>query len=212
MLKTPGPYDPRAEDAGKRSFKNLLLACAVAGGSRAAEEDLLTQFAKAKNMTDRFSAFQIITHTLSSAADRNSAVEAFYKRYRKNHLVMDKWFSVQATRPGAGTVAAVRKLTKHKDFSLTNPNRTRSLIGAFAVSNPSGFNAASGAGYKLVSETIAKLDQINPQVAARMLTSFRSFRSLEPERRKLASNALKELRSTPNLSRDVLDILDRTLG
>ena len=211
-MKTPGAYDPRAEDAGKRNFKNLLLALSVAGGSTNAEAEAIKQFSKAKNMTDRFAAFQLVTHMVSSVADRNQVVEAFYKRYSKNHLVLDKWFSAQATRPGAGTAKAVRKLTRHHDFSLKNPNRTRSLIGAFASANPSGFNAVSGEGYKLVSGTIAKLDRINPQVAARMLTSFRSFRSLEPERRKLAANALKELRSLPDLSRDVMDILDRTLG
>ncbi len=211
-LKTSGPYDPCAEDAGKRSLKNLLLALAVIGGSSEAGDEIINQFAKARNMTDRFAALQIIIHNHSSASERKRVVEAFYKRYSKNHLVLDKWFSVQATRPGAGTAKTVRKLTRHADFSLTNPNRVRSLIGTFAVANPSGFNDVSGEGYQLVVETIAKLDRINPQVAARMLTSFRSFRSLEPERRKLAENTLKDLKKLPELSRDVQDILSRTLG
>ncbi|MGI9351107.1 MAG: aminopeptidase N C-terminal domain-containing protein, partial [Rhizobiaceae bacterium] len=96
--------------------------------------------------------------------------------------------------------------------SLNNPNRLRSLIGVFAMANPTGFNAKKGNGYKLVTGIIAQLDSINPQVAARLLTSFRSYGSLEPARRKLAHQYLTQLQRRENLSRDVSDILDRILA
>jgi len=100
---------------------------------------------------------------------------------------------------------------KHPAFSLKNPNRVRSVIGSFASGNQTGFNAADGEGHRLVAETIRKLDAINPQVAARMLTAFRSFRSLEPQRRKHAEDALIALQQGGKLSRDSSDILDRML-
>jgi aminopeptidase N len=96
-------------------------------------------------------------------------------------------------------------------FSLTNPNRVRSLIGAFATANPTGFHAISGKGYDLVCDVIAELDGINPQVAARLLTGFRSWRSLEEVRRKLARERLELLGRKNDLSRDSSDILERML-
>ncbi|MBL4725098.1 MAG: aminopeptidase N C-terminal domain-containing protein, partial [Rhizobiaceae bacterium] len=117
-----------------------------------------------------------------------------------------------ASAPGEKSERLVSRLTRHDDFSMTNPNRVRATIGVFASANPTGFNAQSGKGYALVANTVKKLDKINPQVAARMLTAFRSFRSLEPVRRKLAEGALKDLAKTKALSKDVSDILGRTLG
>ena len=211
-LATTGEFDPDADAAGKRSLKNVLSMLALCNGSAQAKQDVVRQFEKANNMTDRYAALQAITHHHPSAATRKKALESFYKRHRKNHLILDKWFMVQGTRAGASTARAVKALTRHEDFSFTNPNRLRSLIGVFASANPSGFNAASGAGYELVAQTVAKLDRINPQVAARLLTSFRSFRALEAGRRKLARQALEKLSSSGELSRDVSDILNRTLA
>ena len=211
-LSTPGDYSPGAQDAGKRSFKNTLMTLAVKAGTKPGLQAVEKQFEKANNMTDRYAALQIIVHSHPQAAMRKNAVEKFYKKYRKNHLILDKWFVVQATRPGAATVKNVKALTKHSDFSFTNPNRLRSLIATFAGANPSAFNTASGAGYELVAGVVGKMDKINPQVAARLLTSFRSFRSLEGNRRKLAEQALKALANTGELSRDVEDILGRTLS
>ena len=101
---------------------------------------------------------------------------------------------------------------KHPSFSIRNPNRVRSLLGMFATANATGFNAASGEGYELMCTKIAEIDAINPQVAARLMTAFRSWRMLEPGRRKLAQSAMKTLRTGNVLSRDTRDILDRILA
>ena len=87
--------------------------------------------------------------------------------------MVDKWFSLQATIPEAETLERVRRLTKSHAFSFSTPNRVYALIGAFANANPTGFNAADGAGYNFVADVVLKLDKSNPQVAARMLSSFR---------------------------------------
>jgi len=185
-LAAKGTFDPGAREAGKRSLKNVLLVLAVSGGSTAAKRQVVRQFKNASNMSDQYAALQTILHHHPSPAVRNRTSDAFYKQHQNDHLIVDKWFAVQATRPGTATIANVRALLKHPDFSLTNPNRLRSLIGAFAGANPTAFNAASGGGYKLVADVIARVDRINPQIAARLATAFRSYRSLEPGRRKLA--------------------------
>ncbi|MCB1460741.1 MAG: aminopeptidase N C-terminal domain-containing protein, partial [Nitratireductor sp.] len=124
----------------------------------------------------------------------------------------DKWFSVQAMAHGPRPAARMKALMKHPAFSIRNPNRVRSLIGMFATANVTGFNAASGEGYDLVCAKIAEIDAINPQVAARLMTAFRSWRMFEPGRRKLAQTAMKRLQSENMLSRDTRDILDRILA
>jgi len=114
--------------------------------------------------------------------------------------------------PTAATLGRVRALTEHPAFSMTNPNRVRSLIGSFAQGNPTQFNRADGRGYDFIAETVLALDPKNPQVAARMATAFRTWRNLEPGRRALAEAALRRIKNAADLSRDVADIAERALG
>ena len=126
--------------------------------------------------------------------------------------MINKWFMLQATIPEPETLARVRRLTRSHAFSLTNPNRVYALIAAFANANPTSFNAADGAGYQFVAEKALKIDGVNPQVAARLLNSFRSWRNLEPGRRALARAALENLSTRENLSPDLRDIVGRALA
>ena len=212
VLATPGEFKPDAEDAGKRSLKNSLLTLALIAKCKTAAKDVEAQFSKANNMTDQFAALSAIVKHHPSKSVRNATLDKFYAKYKDNHLVLDKWFSIQAMRADSQTIAIVKKLMRHETFSFKNPNRLRSLIGVFAAANPSTFNHESGNGYRLVADVVSKMDKINPQVAARLLTTFRSYRSLDADRRKLAEQALKSIRDNNQLSRDVEDILNRTLG
>ena len=137
-----------------------------------------------------------------TSPEREAALDDFYERYRDDPLIIDKWFALQAMTPEPGTLDRVRALTAHPAFSMTNPNRVRSLIGAFAQGNPTQFNRADGAGYEFVADRILALDPNNPQVAARMTTAFRSWRALEPaaaptrRRRCSASRPRRRCRAT----------------
>ena len=84
----------------------------------------------------------------------------------------------------------VRKLTKHPTYDLKNPNRVRSLVGAFA-GNHLRFHAADGSGYALVGETIRALDSINPQVSSRMSAAFEAWRRYDPKRQALMRGELE---------------------
>ena len=114
--------------------------------------------------------------------------------------------------PEEATTKRVLALMTHRDFSLANPNRARALIGAFASGNPTRFHAPDGSGYDILTNVVLDLDPKNPQVAARLLSSLRSWRTLEPGRRALAEAALKRVLAAPNLSRDVNDIATRALA
>ncbi len=210
-LRNHGAFDPSANAAGKRSLNNTLLMLGVIANVPEAEADSLDQFENAGNMNDRFAAFTRIVHWHASRKASDMAINGFAERHGEDALVMDKWFAVQAMAPGKDAVTRIRALMRHNAFSLKNPNRVRSVIGSFASGNQTGFNSPDGEGHSLVAQTIRKLDAINPQVAARMLTAFRSFRSLEPQRRKNAEQALQGLQAGGPLSRDASDILDRML-
>ena len=143
---------------------------------------------------------------------RDAAFADFYQRYQKDPLVVDKWFTLQAMTPDASTLDRVRALTKHPAFSMSNPNRVRALIGAFAQINQKEFNRADGAGYEFVMAQILALDASNPQVASRLSTAFRSWRTFEPARRARAQAVLLNAAAQTTLSRDVRDIVQRALA
>jgi aminopeptidase N len=211
-LDLGGPYDPGAAAAGIRAFANTLLTLGVVANMPDAEDMSSRQFEIAGNMNDRFAAFTRILHWHASRKASAMAISAFAARHGRDPLVMDKWFHVQATIPGRDSVSRIRALMKHPLFSLRNPNRVRSVIGAFATGNQTGFHAVGGEGYRFVADAIRRLDALNPQIAARMLTAFRSYRSLEPQRRRHAEEALLALKGGGRLSRDASDILDRMLA
>ena len=211
-LKSAPEFNASAEEAGKRSLKGLVMSYAVMARCNSALTEIIKDYKKSNNMTDRFNALRTIVHHHPTKADREKILNDFYKRYHNDHIVLDKWFAVQASKPGTSTITSVRKLMKHDDFTFNNPNRFRSLLGIFSMGNQSAFNADNGKGYMLMADTLIKLDKINPQVTARMLTAFRSYRSLEPSRRKFAEAALQKIENSGDLSRDTADILGRTLA
>ena len=119
---------------------------------------------------------------------------------------------LQATIPEPATLDRVKALTTHPAFSMSNPNRVRSLIGSFAMANQTQSNRPDGAGYEFIVSSVLELDPRNPQVAARLLSSLKSWRALEPSRRRLAEAALRRAAAHPSLSRDVSDIVQRALA
>jgi aminopeptidase N len=209
-LADSGPYSPDAVSAGRRLLKNVCLDLLAATQESHAIRLVAKQYQDADNMTDRMAALG--TLSLHDVAERNAAFDDFYRRYRDDPLIIDKWFSLQAMTPDPATLDRVRALTGHPAFSMTNPNRVRSLIGAFAQGNSTQFNRADGAGYEFVADRILALDPNNPQVASRMTTAFKSWRVLEGGRRTRARAALQRIANAPKLSRDVGDIVQRALA
>ena len=188
-----------------------VQTCALPILVKAGDADLAeAAFVAADNMTDRLAALGVAVAADLPAAERMLA--AFHERFADDPLVIDKWLMVQATAPIAGALERVRRLTTHPSFAMTNPNRVRSLITSFAAGNQTQFNRIDGAGYAFVADAVLELDRINPQVAARLLSAFRSWRALEPRRRAWAEAELKRVAATPGLSRDVADIAERSLG
>ncbi|MCW5695263.1 MAG: aminopeptidase N [Bauldia sp.] len=209
-LASTSPYTPDAASQGRRALRNIALDLMVAGSVAGAIGTAAQQAANADNMTDRMAALAALNQTPSP--ERRAALDAFEARYRHDPLVMDKWFALEATLPAAMTLDRVRELMSHEVFSMANPNRVRALIGTFAAANQTQFNRADGAGYDLLADVVLALNARNPQTAARLLVSFRSWRALEDGRRARAEAALRRVAAGDDLSSDVKDIVTRTLA
>jgi len=203
-------YRPDATSTGRRALRNTCLD--LLATTHASEAIALAdrQFAQADNMTDRMAALATLSQV--DCPQRTAAIAEFYRRYAGDALIVDKWLALQAMIPEPGTLDHIKSLTNHPAFSYGNPNRVRALIGSFAQANQTQFNRPDGAGYDFLVETVLALDGKNPQVAARLLSAFKSWRVLEETRRARAQDALKRVASATALSRDVRDIVQRTLA
>ena len=209
-LADAGAYSPDAASAGRRSLRNGALDLLAAGDRLAGVALAQAQFAAATNMTDQLAALGVLAQMPGAA--REEALAAFYASFVDDALVIDKWLALQAVQPDVDVLDRIRGLMEHKAFSIRNPNRVRALIGSFAAGNPTRFNAADGSGFDFVAETVVMLDRFNAQVAARLLSSFKSWRSLEAGRRDRARAALERVAGTEKLSPDVADIATRSLA
>ena len=209
-LSESRPYTPDAAGAGRRALRNVCLDLLVATGRPDAVSLAAQQYQAADNMTDRMAALS--TLSLRDVPERTAALDDFYTRYGDNPLIVDKWFTLQATIPEPATLDRVKALTGHAAFSFANPNRVRALIHAFALANPKEFNRTDGAGYDFIADTVLALDRKNPQLAARLLSALKSWRMLEPGRRAMAEKALQRVAAAPAPSPDVADIVQRALA
>ena len=205
----PGPYSPDSKSAGRRALRTAALSLLTARGRPEDIKRTAQHFRTASNATDEITALLLLMDVRSP--ERQTALDAFYQRWHDDHLVIDHWFTLQALSALPNTLATVQRLTAHPLFSIRNPNKVRSLIGAFAASNGVNFNRADGRGYTFVADRVLEIDAFNPQVAARLLGSFRSWRTLEPERRKLARATLQRIKKAATLSRDSVEIVSKML-
>ena len=209
-LKESQTFKPDATGAGDRSLRAVTLDLIAAGNMEEGEQIANWQFFNANNMTDRLSALVALSYIRCDS--REQAFEKFYAKFSDDPLVIDKWFALQAMIPETETIDRVKRLMTHKDFSLKNPNRVRSLIGAFTNANLTCFHALDGSGYELLTNIVLELDTINPQIAARLLSSLRSWKTFEIRRRTLIQSQLNKILSHPSLSPDVKDIATRAMA
>lgn len=208
-LADTGSYQPDAESNGRRALRNRLVGLLVASKAPDAAELAARQYAEAQNMTDRLAALAASAGVWTARAP--ALLEDFREKFGADPLVLDKWLAVTASVPQDGVIERIQAVLAEPDFPKTNPNRLRSLVGTFAMGNPTQFARLDGTGFRFVADFVRSVDGINPQVAARVLTGFRIWPMLETQRRETARNVLLELQKGGGLSRNTGDILTRML-
>ena len=204
-----GPWSSDGSATAARRLKNASLNLLCASGDEKGLERAVGQFEQADNMTDRLAAMRCLVHNQHRHADK--ALAKFEQQFAADPLVMDKWFALQATVPLASTVEQIMELMKHPAFSLKNPNKVRALLGSFAMHNPRGFHRADGAGYRLLGSAVSELDQLNPQVAARLVTAFNRWHAYDDNRTALMRDQLEAIAARKQQSPDVEEIVSAAL-
>ena len=204
--REPYAYTPAAK--GLRRLRNVALGYIAASGASDAARLAFNQFEVADNMTDRQGA--LTTLASGDSDERIAALDIFYHRYADNPLVLDKWFQTQALSSRDDTAAPVAELIGHRDFTLANPNRARSLIGAFGA-NQRAFNTVDGSGYRLLADQLIELDRLNPQTAAKLLPPLARWRRYGEARAELMRTELERIVATPGLSKDMFEQASKSL-
>ena len=210
-----GAYVPDAVSSGRRALANLALCMlcldATARGDVAWQGRAYQRFKDAGNMTDRQGALIALLGAHSEMADL--ALQRFHDLFKDDALVIDKWFTLQATAPerDGRVFARAKALLKHPDFSLHNPNRARSLLRGLCGDNPAAFHRADAAGYVFWADRVLELDAINPQLAARLARTMDRWGKLAEPYRSAAREAIARVAARDGLSDDVREIVTRAL-
>ena len=199
-----------ADAIGRRRIKNTCLSYLSKLENKDIHQLSQQQFNTAKNMTDQMAALSVIINTPHPA--KQQCLDSFYHQWQAEALVIDKWFALQASGSMPDTFATVQDLMQHPAFDLKNPNRVRSLIGAFSQSNPLHFHAANGQGYRFLADQIIALNTLNPQIASRMVGALTSWRRYDEGRQALIKAQLERIMTTEAISKDVYEVASKSLA
>jgi len=208
-MQDNGLYSLNSQAIGRRSLKNLCLGYLALLDTPSIQQNCFDRFVDADNMTDRMAALTCLVHNRLPRWEE--ALAAFYHQFETDPLVVDKWFTLQATSPQSETHTEIETLMAHPDFTMRNPNRVRSLVGAFAQGNPVRFHDLSGAGYVFLADRVIELDILNPQVAARLVSPLSRWRRYDSERQDMMKVQLERIQLQENLSTDVREIVGKSL-
>ncbi|MGY0595483.1 MAG: aminopeptidase N C-terminal domain-containing protein, partial [Paraglaciecola chathamensis] len=205
-----GPYQYDADDVDKRRLRNLSLSYLVQGDAAQASELLSAQFASADNMTDSLRVLKAAQY--GSVDQFDHLMARFEERWRHDPLVLDKWFALHSNMERSDILARLPLLLSHEKFSLDNPNRVRSVLGSFAFYNVLGFHAIDGSGYQFLADYILKLNSVNPQVAARIITPLTQWQKFDPKRQELMRYQLARIADCKTLSKDLIEKVSKSLN
>ena len=217
---TPGPYSPSWVDSSRRALRNTALFYLARLDEESARSTVDRQWETATNMTDRLAAFHAILGTPAHGDDSRSAVrrarttELFYREFKDDALVLDKWLRAQAivVEDAPNTLSRIEALTKHAAYSASNPNKVAALLGGFFAGNQAAFHRVDGRGHAFWAEQVTTIDRINPSTAGRLARTLERWQRLAPHLRDSAMQALDDVRRTKGLSRDVLEIVEKALS
>ena len=206
-------YRPETDAIARRSLKNIALGYLMQPVDGKMAPLCVEQIEQADNMTDTSSAIRALTGCAAETAREpaEKALEEFYNRWVDEALVIDQWFTIQASCQLPGALDRVKSLMEHEAFDIRNPNRMRALVNGFTLYNNVNFHSVDGSGYEFLADRVLELDQFNPMVAARILGPLTRWRKFDVQRRTLMTAQLERIKETENLSRDVFEIVSKSL-
>ena len=202
-----------AQEIARRYLKNTVLNYLACLDKPEHWALIKEQYQLANNMTDSSAALRAVINNASqqSASLREELIQGFYETWKNESLVIEQWLSMQCATSSPDNLGNVENLMTHPAFDIRNPNKVRSVIGAFCHNNAVGFHKLDGSGYKFLADQVITLNTINPQIASRLLTPLTRLKKYGPERQQMMRAALKRILDTPELSRDVFEVVSKSL-
>jgi aminopeptidase N len=208
--RTEGEYSIEPLQVAQRALANLALGFVARFMGESADSLVKEHYYSADNMTDTLAALKVAVHAGLPCSEQLLA--EFDEKWHEDGLIMDNWFRIQASVAKASTLAKVKELMNHRSFTMTNPNRIRALIGTFAMANPFVFHAKDASGYEFITEILTRLNESNPQTAARIIDPMIKFKRYDQTRQKLIAGCLEKLFALPQLAPDLYEKIARALG
>ena len=207
------PYLFSAEEIARRSLQNTVLNYLACLDKPECWELIEKQFKTANNMTDSSAAIRALVNNPSeqSKALRDELIAGFYETWQHENLVVDQWFSMQSAVSAPDNLGQIVSLMEHPAFDIRNPNKVRSVIGAFCHNNAVGFHQLDGSGYDFLADQVITLNTLNPQIASRLLTPLTRWKKFSTQRQEIMKAALNRIKETPDLSRDVFEVVSKSL-
>jgi aminopeptidase N len=203
-------YAPEAEQIGRRALKNVALSYLMLVEGEGVEL-AWTQFNQADNMTDKAAALTCLVNTPAAAEKAEVALKQFEEQYSNEALAMNLWLQIQAANAQPGGLSRVQALLQHPAFTMSNPNKIRSLIGGFCNANLINFHNPDGSGYEFLKQHILALHSKNPQVAARLMTPLTRWKKFPEPNRQQMRDALQVIADEPGLVKDIFEIATKSL-
>ncbi|MGL5814648.1 MAG: aminopeptidase N [Aeromonas sp.] len=198
------------EDVAKRALKAVVLGYLAALDPVQADTLVREQYAQADNMTDTLAALQVANAYLLPC--RAALLADFEGKWAHDGLVLDNWLRLVGAKPAADVLVEVKQAMAHPTFSIRNPNRLRALVGSFAMNNQVQFHAPDGSGYRFLTDLLIELNEVNPQVASRLITPLIQFKRLDEGRKALIRAELSRLAALDGLARDLFEKVSKALA
>jgi len=202
-------YKYTADEVARRRLVNVCLQILCRLDKPEYRKIALEQFQLANNMTEQVGAVNALLNHPSE--EREHVLGAFEKQWKHDSLVMDKWFAMQARSKVSNALENVQTLMQHPLFTMSNPNKVRSLIGVFAGQNAYHFHNPDGSGYEFVAEQVMQLNDTNPQIASRLVRTLMRWRKYANPCGEKMRLQLEKISKHKALSKDVFEIVTKSL-
>jgi len=202
-------YQYNADEMARRRLQNVCLQLLCTLNKDEYRLFAVEQFQQANNMTEQVGAINALIHVESE--QREQVLSAFENKWLNDNLVMDKWFAMHARSKIPSALDNVQSLMQHSVFTISNPNKVRSLIGAFAGQNAYHFHNPDGSGYEFVAQQVITLNDKNPQIASRLVRTLMNWRKYVDPCGEKMHQQLERIAQHKTLSKDVFEIVSKSL-
>lgn len=195
-----------------RSLRNQLLSYLLLINKTEYVDLAIDQFKRANNMTNQFAALKAVVHSPYFDQQAKLLLDKFYTQWQHESLVINMWLQVQATRPVDDNLQIIQELQMHEAYDQINPNKVRALIASFAQSNTKAFHQLDGKAYQFLAEQVSIIDSFNPQIASRLITPLTQWKNYHVNHAEVMRQALASIAENKQLSKDLLEVLDKSLS